>query len=79
MRVSGKGASVATCEACGAGCPEGAAFCGACGHRLGTQPGEPVNVTVRLAGGLFSDCLSCLTWAVAVVTLIFLVLWLFSC
>jgi hypothetical protein len=34
---------------------------------------------VRLAGALFGDCLSCLTWVVAVVTLIFLVLWLFSC
>ncbi len=70
---------MARCEACGVECPEGAAFCGACGHRLGRQPQEPVDVTVRLVGSLFSDCLSCFTWVVGVVAVLFLVVWLFSC
>ncbi len=70
---------MATCEACGNQCPEGAAFCGACGHRLGEQPREPVNVNLRLVDSPRSGCLSCFTTAVGLVALAFLVLWIFSC
>ncbi len=74
-----EGATVASCEACGNECPAGAAFCAACGHRLGVAPEEPINVNVRLVGSAFGSCLSCFTNAVAVVVLIFFVLWIFSC
>jgi len=74
-----EGATVATCEACGNECPAGAAFCAACGHRLGVASEEPINVNVRLVDSAFSSCLSCFTTAVAVVVLIFFVLWIFSC
>jgi hypothetical protein len=70
---------VAICEACGTRCPAGAAFCAACGHRLGAPPPEPAGTPVRLAGALVGDCLSCFTWVVALVVLFFLVVWLFSC
>lgn len=70
---------MATCEACGNECPSGAAFCGACGHRLGEQPEEPVNVNVRLVDSPGSGCCSCLTTAVAAVVLVGFVLWIFSC
>ena len=73
---------MARCEACGNECPGGAAFCGACGHRLGVEPEEPVNVTVRVVdspSGVFGGCLSCLTWVIAVLVVAVLVVWLFSC
>jgi len=71
--------NVASCEACGTECPAGAAFCAVCGHRLGVAPEEPINVNVRVVDSAFSGCLSCFTTAVAVVVLIFVVLWIFSC
>ena len=70
---------MASCEACGNECPAGAAFCAVCGHRLGDRPGEPVTVKVRLVDAPSSGCLSCFTTAVAVVVLVFFVLWIFSC
>ena len=73
-----EGATVASCQACGNECPSGAAFCAACGHRLGVASEEPINVNVRVDSAC-SSCLSCLTTAVAVVVLIFFVLWIFSC
>ena len=74
-----KGTDVASCEACGNECPAGAAFCAACGHRLGEAPAEPVTVNVRLVDSPARGCLSCFTTAVAVVVLVFFVLWIFSC
>ena len=72
-----------SCEACGNECPAGAAFCAACGHRLGEKPAEPVNVNVRLVDSPLRGCWSCFTTAVAVVVLVFFVLflvaWIFSC
>ncbi len=74
---------MASCEACGNQCPVGAAFCAACGHRLGETPAEPVTVNVRLVDSPSSGCWSCFTTAVAVVVLVFFVLflvaWIFSC
>ena len=70
---------MASCEACGTGCPAGAAFCGACGHRLGAAPAEPVTVEVRVVDSPWSGLWSCFTTAIAVVVLAFFVLWLFSC
>jgi hypothetical protein len=74
---------VAGCEACGNDCPDGAAFCGTCGHRLGVMPEEPVNVTMRVVdprpGGCLSGCWSCLTFAIAALVIVALVTWLFSC
>ena len=74
---------MASCEACGNDCPEGATFCGACGHRLGLKPHEPVTVTVRVVerqpSGCLGGCWSCLTVAIAVLAIIALVAWLFSC
>jgi hypothetical protein len=70
---------MATCEACGNLCPAGAAFCGACGHRLGQAPAEPVVVTVKVADSPWSSFWSCLTTGAAVFVLIMLVLWLLSC
>ena len=58
-------------------------FCGACGHRLGVTPEEPVNITVRVVdpqpSGCLSGCWSCFTMAIAVVVTILLVTWFFSC
>ena len=74
---------MASCEACGNDCLESAAFCGACGHRLGVTPEEPVNITVRVVdpqpSGCLSGCWSCFTMAIAVVAIVVLVTWLFSC
>jgi len=70
---------VAICEACGNESPEGAAYCGACGHRLGEQPEEPVIVNVRVADSPFGGCWSCFTTALAVLVLVGFALWLLSC
>jgi uncharacterized membrane protein YvbJ len=70
---------MARCEACGSQCLAGAAFCAACGHRLGQSPAEPVVVTVRVVESLWSSFWSCWTTAIAIVVLIMLVLWLLSC
>jgi len=74
---------VASCEACGNDCPDGAAFCGACGHSLGIMPEEPVNVTVRVIdsqpSGCLSGCWSCLTPTLAVLLIAVVVTWLASC
>jgi rRNA maturation endonuclease Nob1 len=70
---------MARCEACDNECPEGAAFCGVCGHRLGERPAEPLTVNVRVVDSPFGGCLSCLSTAVAIVVIVFVVAWLFSC
>ena len=70
---------MASCEACGNECPVGAAFCGACGHRLGEQPEEPVTVNVRLVDSPSSGCWSCFTTALAVLVMVVFVAWIFSC
>lgn len=68
-----------TCEACGTRCPEGAAYCGACGHRLGQQPEEPAVVNVRVVNSWWDGCIGCNSWAVGVVVILVLVGWIFSC
>jgi hypothetical protein len=70
---------VATCEACGNECPSSATFCAACGHRLGEKPEEPVTINLRIVDPPLHGCWSCFTTAVAVVVLVFFVLWIFSC
>lgn len=70
---------MATCEACGNECPADAAFCGACGHRLGGEPQEPVLLEVRVGKSSWDSFWSCLSTAMAVLALIALVLWVFSC
>ena len=74
---------MASCEACGTDCPEGAAFCRVRGHRLGVAPEEPVDITVRVVdpqqSGCLGGCWSCITLAIATVVIIALVTWLFSC
>lgn len=52
---------MATCEACGTECPADAAFCGACGHRLGSEPQEPVVVNVRVVDSVWHNFWSCLS------------------
>jgi ferredoxin len=74
-----EGRGVTGCEACGADCPESAAYCGACGHRLGRQPEERVVVNVRVVNSWWDGCIGCLSWAVAVVVIIALIGWIFSC
>jgi hypothetical protein len=70
---------VAVCEACGTECPPDAAFCSACGHRLGSRPGEPPVVNVRVVNSAWDSCWSCFGTVVAVLVLIGLAAWLFSC
>ncbi|MEE4276524.1 MAG: zinc ribbon domain-containing protein [Thermoleophilia bacterium] len=70
---------MATCEACGTECPPGAAFCSACGHRLGSRPGEPPVVNVRVVNSAWDSCWSCFGTALGVLILIGLAAWLFSC
>lgn len=77
--LPGEGESVLICEACGSECPEGAAYCGACGHHLGDAPEEPLIVEVRGRATPSCGCLDCLTTVVVVLVLVFLALWLFSC
>lgn len=56
---------MASCEACGNECPDDdAAFCAACGHRLGEQPEEPITVNVRLVDSPLRGC-----WAYFTITL----------
>jgi hypothetical protein len=78
-----QGATVAICGACGNDCPEVAAFCGARGHRLGVTPAEPVTLTVPVVdpqpGGCLCGCCSLFAVAIAIVVIIALVTWLFSC
>jgi hypothetical protein len=68
-----------TCEACGTECPEGAAYCGACGHQLGQRPQEPLVVNVRVVNSWWDGCIGCVSWAVGIAVIMFLVAWLFSC
>ena len=70
---------MSSCEACGTECPEGAAYCGACGHRLGRPPDEPVVVNVRVVNSFWDGCIGCFSWAVGVVAIVFLIAWIFSC
>jgi hypothetical protein len=74
---------VARCEACGNDCPDGATYCGACGHRLGVAPEEPLTINVRVVdpqpAGCLSGCWSCFTIALALLVIFVLVAWLFSC
>lgn len=70
---------MAVCEACGGECPDGAAFCGACGHRLGSEPQEPVVVNVRVGASAWDSFWSCLSTAIGILVLFFLAFWLFSC
>ena len=70
---------MASCEACGNECPGGAVFCAACGHRLGEQPAEPINVNVSLVDAPLHGCWTCFTTVLAVLVLIVFVAWIFSC
>ncbi len=67
------------CEACGDQCADDAAYCSACGHRLGAGPPEPVVVDVRVQNSFVDSCLSCFAWVVGIIVLIALAAWLFSC
>jgi hypothetical protein len=74
-----EGRTLNACEACGTECPESAAYCGTCGHRLGRQPEEPVAVNVHVVSPWWDGCIGCFSWAVASVVIIALVGWIFSC
>jgi len=70
---------VASCEACGAECPVGAAYCGVCGHRLGKRPEEPVVVNVRVVNSCWDGCVGCFAWVVGAIVILALIGWIFSC
>jgi hypothetical protein len=74
-RAEPEGRSVSSCEAYGAECPES----GACGHLLGRPPEEPVVVDVRVVNSFWDSCIGSFSWAVAVVVVVALVGWIFSC
>ena len=78
-----------TCAVCGREWPDDHAYCGACGHRLGVapaqldewqsqQPHEPTVVNVRVLNSLWDSCLSCFSWVVGIVAIVFVVTWIFS-
>ena len=70
---------MSSCEACGTECPESAAYCRACGHRLGRQPEEPLVVTVRVVDSSWDGCIGCISWAVGVTVIVFLITWALGC
>lgn len=76
-----------TCPGCGAEVPAGAAFCPACGRRLGEphEPERPVRcpppvelpvVNVRIVDSPGRGCVSCFTWSVTAFMLVLIIAWL---
>ena len=70
---------MSTCEACGAEQPASSAYCSACGHHLGQTPEEPLVVNVRVVNSFWDSCVGCFSWVVALLVIVFLIAWLFSC
>jgi hypothetical protein len=48
-------------------------------YRAQEQPGEPPVVNVRVVNSPFDGCLSCLSWIVVGVLVVFVVGWIASC
>ncbi len=79
-----------TCEVCGRTCPQSDAYCGSCGHELGSPPGvvtcrspvqseEPTVVNVRVVNSFWDGCVGCFGWVVGVLVIAVLIGWVLSC
>lgn len=73
-----------TCGVCGRACPDGDAFCGACGHPLAgtpapSQPVEPPVVNVRVVNSFWDSCVGCVGWVVGVAAIAVFVGWIAGC
>ena len=77
---------MAACQVCGNGAPAGAAYCPACGHRLGGAVPSPIVVEVHNpppepgpAQSCFNGCIGCFSWLVVAVLVLLVISWIISC